>query len=223
MDDNYEGNILGTFQKPVIDGFFILSMLWKSSEATSRNIYFYCAPFGFYPFWPGYPDAFLNNMGCPYVVLRAENMKGRVELVSNDPTDMPKVNSGYFSSGPDADLDAMQEATSFFRSIFDNITGNAFIEIYPCNGNVCSVAEQRETLRTQAWSHHTTSTCAVSSGSDPMAVLDSKLRVRGVKNLRVVDGSAFPRVPGAFPVAATFMLSEKASADILLNAKTSGV
>lgn len=48
-----------------------------------------------------------------------------------------------------------------------------------------------------------------------MAVLDSKFRVHGVGNLRVVDASAFPRVPGAFPVCPTFMLSEKASADIL--------
>ena len=48
-----------------------------------------------------------------------------------------------------------------------------------------------------------------------MAVLDSKFRVRGVRNLRVVDGSAFPVVPGAFPVCPTMMLGEKAAEDIL--------
>jgi choline dehydrogenase len=41
--------------------------------------------------------------------------------------------------------------------------------------------------------------------------LDSEFRVRGTKGLRVVDASAFPRTPGAFPVIPTFMLSEKAS------------
>jgi choline dehydrogenase len=136
-------------------------------------------------------------------------------LVSADPTVMPNINSGYFSQGADSDLDAMQEATEFFRGIFNNVSGNAFSELYPCASNGCSVKEQKETLRTQAWSHHATSTCAIGADSDSMAVLDSKFRVRGVTNLRVVDGSAFPKVPGAFPVAATFMISEKASAVIL--------
>jgi len=45
--------------------------------------------------------------------------------------------------------------------------------------------------------------------------VDSKFRVRGVEGLRVVDGSVFPRPPGAFPVLATFLVSEKASEDIL--------
>jgi choline dehydrogenase len=47
-----------------------------------------------------------------------------------------------------------------------------------------------------------------------MAVLDSKFRVRGVDGLRVVDACAFPRVPGYFPVAAIFMIGEKA-ADVI--------
>ena len=50
-------------------------------------------------------------------------------------------------------------------------------------------------------------------------MLDSKFRVRGVKNLRVVDASAFPVVPGAFPVLPTFILSAKAAEDILGDAK----
>jgi choline dehydrogenase len=52
--------------------------------------------------------------------------------------------------------------------------------------------------------------------------LDSKFRVRGVSGLRVVDGSAFPRTPGAFPVVATFMMSEKASEDVLEDARRGG-
>jgi len=47
-----------------------------------------------------------------------------------------------------------------------------------------------------------------------MAVLDSKLRVKGTTVLRVVDASAFPRVPGGFPVIPTSMIGMKASEDI---------
>ena len=42
--------------------------------------------------------------------------------------------------------------------------------------------------------------------------------LRGVDKLRVVDASVFPRAPGAFPVLPTFMLSEKATQDILADA-----
>jgi choline dehydrogenase len=51
-----------------------------------------------------------------------------------------------------------------------------------------------------------------------MAVLDSRFRVRGIESLRVVDACAFPRVPGYFPVAAVFMIGEKAADAILEDA-----
>ena len=53
---------------------------------------------------------------------------------------------------------------------------------------------------------------------DVMAVVDSNLRVRGTKNLRIVDASVFPHIPGLFVVTAIYMLSEKASDMILADA-----
>lgn len=56
------------------------------------------------------------------------------------------------------------------------------------------------------------------SKADPMSVVDSKLIVHGTKNLRVVDASVFPRIPGGqicWPVIAT---AEKA-ADIIKHYK----
>ena len=44
-----------------------------------------------------------------------------------------------------------------------------------------------------------------------MAVLDSSFRVRGIQNLRVVDASVFPKIPGFFIVMPTYMISEKAA------------
>lgn len=67
----------------------------------------------------------------------------------------------------------------------------------------------------QVFGHHSTCTCAIGADDNPFAVLDSKFRVRGVRGLRVVDASAFPCVPGAFPVIPTFLLSEKATKSVL--------
>ena len=68
-----------------------------------------------------------------------------------------------------------------------------------------------EVVTGQTFGHHPTSTAAIGKEGDVMAVLDGRFRVRGVKGLRVVDASAFPKSPGVFPVVSVFMMSEKAS------------
>jgi choline dehydrogenase len=55
--------------------------------------------------------------------------------------------------------------------------------------------------------------------ADSMSVVDSKFRVKGIKGLRVVDASIFPRTPGAFPVVSTFIIGEKGSREIALAAQ----
>ncbi len=54
---------------------------------------------------------------------------------------------------------------------------------------------------------------------DALAVLDNNFRVRGTTNLRVVDASVFPYIPGFFIVTPVYMIAEKASEVILMNAK----
>jgi choline dehydrogenase len=57
---------------------------------------------------------------------------------------------------------------------------------------------------------------------DELAVVDSDFRVHGITNLRVVDASVFPRIPGFFIVTAVYMISEKAS-DAILADVTAGM
>ena len=73
-------------------------------------------------------------------------------------------------------------------------------------------------MRTHAWGHHASCTCKIGRDDDPMAVLDGSFRVRGAQNLRVVDASVFPRIPGYFIVTPTYMISEKASDAVLADA-----
>ena len=55
-------------------------------------------------------------------------------------------------------------------------------------------------------------------GSDEMAVVDANLKVHGLENLRVVDGSIMPEAIGGNPNAAIIMIAEKASDMILQDA-----
>lgn len=69
----------------------------------------------------------------------------------------------------------------------------------------------RENVET---AYHPTCTCKMGADDDDMAVVDSKCRVRGVDNLRIVDSSIFPTVPNGNTNAPTIMVGEK-GADII--------
>ena len=74
-------------------------------------------------------------------------------------------------------------------------------------------------VRDNACGHHASCTCKIGRDGDPMAVLDADFRVRGVTNLRVVDASVFPRIPGLFILSSVYMISEKAS-DVIIAANS---
>jgi choline dehydrogenase-like flavoprotein len=127
------------------------------------------------------------------------------------------------------DLAALVDAVAFMRKVNARNPDQFVREIQPgIEIPDCSI-EMEEWVRTQAWGHHASCTCPIGSDSwtanpkrleDKRAVLDSKFRVHGVKNLRVVDASVFPRIPGYFILAPIFMVSEKAADTLLAEATT---
>ena len=66
--------------------------------------------------------------------------------------------------------------------------------------------------------YHPSCTCKIGNDSDAMAVVDSHLRVRGMKKLRVIDSSVFPTVPNGNLNAPTMMVAER-GADLIKGIK----
>jgi len=73
-----------------------------------------------------------------------------------------------------------------------------------------------EGLKIVGPAHHFSSSARMGNPIDPMAVLDSKLRVRGISGLRVADASVMPETINANTHLPCLMIGEKA-ADLIVN------
>jgi choline dehydrogenase len=158
-----------------------------------------------------------NHRRFSWVILKGStrNRAGVVELTTRDPRDPPAVNFNYFDQGTpgwEKDRDALIEGIRFAQQVMRAAAPNAKTLIPPPGQDD---AQLGEFIRNEAWGHHACGTCKIGKDGDSQAVLDGDFRVRGVENLRVVDASVFPEIPGFFIVTSVYMISEKAS-DVIL-------
>ena len=145
-------------------------------------------------------------------VLRPES-RGYIALKSLDPNVQPLIQPNYLSA--QKDLDVMVKGVKMSREVinqkaFDQYRG---AELNP-GPDVQTDKEIEEFVRANAETiYHPVGTCKM--GSDEFAVVDDKLRVRGVENLRVVDASVMPTLIGGNTNAPTIMIADKISDHIL--------
>jgi len=164
-------------------------------------------------FYPGYsnstPDPFYWSTSI--VRMQTANPAGTVKLRSRDPRVAPAINFNYFRHNAETDLQALSDAVDLMFRVF-NSTGVPYAAVIPD-----PAVGTRQSIMDQSFGHHATSSCRMgpANATGAEACVDSKFRVKGVKGLRVVDASVFPRVPGAMPNGPTFTLSRKAFEVIL--------
>ncbi len=173
---------------------------------------------GYYPGYSREIPGHLNALTWAILKAHTDNTAGEVRLRSADPRDTPRIDFRYFDEGNDVDgldLAAVVEGIKFVRKLTAPLKARGLIAEEELPGaEVRSDEALREYVKYQAWGHHASCTCAIGSDGDPLAVLDGDFRVRGTENLRVVDASIFPRIPGFFIVSSIYMAAEKA-ADVL--------
>ena len=173
-------------------------------------------------YYPGYSKQIPKENYFSWAILKAHtnNRAGRVTLRSKDPRDVPDINFHYFSEGSDEgeDLGAVIAGVETVRAITKRNRNLIEEEVVP-GPKVRTREDIRQFIQDEAWGHHASCTCQMGPRSNPMAVVDSRFRVHGTQNLRIVDASVFPRIPGFFIVSAIYMISEKAKDVIIEDAK----
>jgi choline dehydrogenase len=215
---------------------FIFGIIKKSSVAhldpvygNDPDLFLFGGIAAFRGYYPKYSQDVYQHKDWTWVVLKAHtaNRAGVVRLKSADPFDTPDISFNYFDAGSkeagSSDVTAMSEAVTLARQIQQKVTlpkaptTPVFTETLPGASTPSNSTAMEDYIKSESWSHHASCTCAIGAESDPMAVLDSKFRVRGVESLRVVDASVFPRIPGFFVALPTYMIGEKAADSILGN------
>ena len=150
---------------------------------------------------------------CP---LRPES-RGHLALRSDDPRQPIAIHPNYLSEAED--LEMMLECVRLSREVLMQPAFKPFRghEIFPGN-DITSRDALIDFIRTKAETiYHPVGTCRM--GSDPHAVVDPALKVRGIEGLRVIDASIMPTLVGGNTNAPTIMIAEKA-ADMILGQGT---
>ncbi|MBW4630421.1 MAG: GMC family oxidoreductase N-terminal domain-containing protein [Iphinoe sp. HA4291-MV1] len=156
---------------------------------------------------PGYARSGPGFIGT--VSLTHPQNIGSVSLRSPDPKDAPILRMNFLQSQSDvqklvAGIKLMRKL--FHTSAFDEFRGEEVAPGAEVQSDEALEAYIRETCGTV---FHPVGTCKM--GTDPMAVVDPKLRVYGVEGLRIVDASIMPTLTTGNTNAPTIMIGEKAA------------
>jgi choline dehydrogenase len=159
--------------------------------------------------WPGF-------MVTP-VHLKPEG-RGRVSLKSPDPLAPPKIEFKFLETA--YDIEAMLFGQRLCRKLAEQPALRPYIaeEVVP-GPKVVHDKDLIEDLRNRGVSNlHPVGTCRMGTGSD--AVVDPRLRVHGIRGLRIADASIMPQVVGGNTNAPSIMIGEKCAAMVLEDALT---
>ncbi|HEV3443021.1 MAG TPA: GMC family oxidoreductase [Gemmataceae bacterium] len=210
----------------------VLTIIKKSAQAERDipDLFLFGVPGFFKGYYPGYSQDTqnetingtrqVNHRRFTWAILKGStrNRNGVVKLASKDPRVPPDINFKYFDEGTGAwekDLKALMEGVRFAAQLVQATGLKHKILAPPPSVNIDDDQQLGDFIRQEAWGHHACGTCKIGKDQDAKAVLDGDFRVRGVENLRVVDASAVPDIPGFFIVTSIYMMSEKAS-DVIL-------
>ena len=149
---------------------------------------------------------------CHVCLLRPYS-RGTVSLASAKPDDAPLINPNFLNDN--RDLDTLIKGAKMTQNILNTPPLKKYQkrEIYEVHSNLTD-KEWEQHIRNRADTiYHPVGTCKM--GKDPLAVVNSSLKIRGLKNIRVADASIMPTITSGNTNAPTIMIGEKCATMIM--------
>jgi len=146
--------------------------------------------------------------------LNQPKSRGHIKLNTSNPYDYPKIQFNYLED--EHDLKETIKCIHVARKILAQNSMKPFAgkEIGP-GENANTEKEIENYIRSKSETAYHPS-CTLKMGTDDMAVVDEKLKIHGLKNIRVADASVMPEITSGNLNAPTLMIAERAS-DFILN------
>ena len=161
------------------------------------------------------------NAITPSVLNLRPTSRGWIRAASSDPLEYPKILCNYLSTKED--LDIAVAGMKITRNIMSSKALESFQpeEILPGTSVKTDKDLENEAKNLGTTIFHPIGTCAMGKvdgqgvAEDPMTVLDSECRLRGVSKLRVIDASAMPSIPSGNTNAPVMLIAETIAKKIL--------
>ncbi|CAO1613100.1 unnamed protein product [Sympodiomycopsis kandeliae] len=174
-----------------------------------------------YIFAPGYfgsasgPEPNKNYFSI-LTALQHPFSRGEIHITDSNPLTPPSIDPNYFSSK--ADLEVLAKGVEWCERIVSSPALSQYINKRqdPNPEKYKTSQDFQEFVKdTASTEYHHIGTCSMTT-KEKGGVVDEKLKVHGVQNLRVIDASIMPLMPSSHIVAVVYAIAEK-GAEIILN------
>ena len=187
-----------------------------SAQYATPNVEFHVQPLSLDKFGDALHDFAAMTMS---VCNLRPTSRGSVHVAGPDAMLAPKIQPNYLAS-----IEDQQVAVDSLRLTRRIMATKALAPFNPREFRPDPAAQDDASLLREAGDigttiFHPVSTAKMGIDSDPMAVVDARLRVRGIRGLRVVDASIMPTISSGNTNAPTIMIAEKAAQMILEDRK----
>ncbi len=215
LDDHVEGIVQWDATRPMVTTstqFWEIGLFSTSRPGLDRPdlmMHYGSVPFDMNTARWGYPTT--ENGFCLTPNVCRGQSRGTVRLRSRDFRDRARVDPRYFTDAEGHDEQVMLYGIRLARKIAAQpaLAEWAGAELAPGPDAQTDDELIDYMHKTHNTVYHPASTNRMGPDSDPMAVVDPRLRVRGVDGLRIADGSILPFLPAINPCITTMMIGEK--------------
>ena len=215
LDDHVEGIVMWEAAKPMVTRstqWWEIGVFSASSPDLDRPdlmMHYGSVPFDMNTVRWGYPTA--RNAFCLTPNVTRGRSRGTVRLRSRDFRDRARVDPRYFTDPDGHDEQVMLYGVKLARKIAAQSALSDWVERELAPGP--DVRDDDELIdyihKTHNTVYHPACTARMGAPDDRMAVVDPRLRVKGVRGLRIADGSIMPFLPAINPCITTMMIGEK--------------